>query len=98
MAEISEGMYKKHLEKLLNELHEVEVIVDKAKALLVPRKKMKEKAERIINKLPEIWNTADLKTKRLIQSLIFPEGVFYNKLTDRILIKTITPGFFIGTE
>lgn len=90
---LSEQLYKKHLTRLQNEKHNIEIQLDKAKAGLVPKDIIKQERENISNNILGLWEIGDLKTKRLIQAIIFPKGIYYCRITDNLIIKNIAEGF-----
>jgi len=92
---IKESLYNKQLAKFQKETEEIENEMEKIKAGLVPKRDIKKEAERIMGNLSGIWTSGNLRTKRLIQTLIFPEGIFYDKATDKIFVKVMAPGFYL---
>jgi site-specific DNA recombinase len=94
-GEISKLLYKKHRAKLLEEQREVENEMDKLKAGLISKEEMTEAREGIVKNISNLWLNGNLQTKRIIQAAIFPEGIYFEKLTDRLLIKKMAKGFII---
>lgn len=94
-GEVSEQLYKKHLTNLTTEQQEIETQVDKLKAGLVSNEELKQAREGIVKNLAHLWLTGNLQSKRIIQSAIFPEGILFDKLTDRLVIKKMAPGFVL---
>jgi site-specific DNA recombinase len=96
IGEIKENLYNKYLVKFQKESEEIESEIEKIKAGLVPKTDIKQETERIMNDLSGVWMSGNLRNKRLIQTLIFPEGIFYDKAMDKILVKALTPGFYLS--
>lgn len=92
---LSEQLYKKHFEKLQAEKEETEIEMDKINAGLVSRGELKETRENIIKNLSDLWLNGTLQTKRIIQATIFPEGIYFDKPTDRLVIKKLAAGFVL---
>ena len=95
LAEIKESLYNKQLAKFQQEREEIEKQIEKIKAGLVPKKDIKEVSDKIMTNLPGIWLSGKLRTKKLIQTLIFPEGISYDKTMDKLFVKRLTPGFYL---
>ncbi|MDP2388364.1 MAG: recombinase family protein [Bacteroidota bacterium] len=94
--EIPENLYLKHIDKLNAEKLKVEAEVDKAKTGLYIKRKIKERSTELLSNLHRVWHFGDLQVKRIIQSTIFPEGLFYNKHLQQLVVKKIAPGFILG--
>ena len=94
-GELSEQLYKKHLAKLVDEKEEVESQIDKLRAGLVSNEEMKMAREGVIKNLAHLWLTGNLQSKRIIQSKIFPEGIHFDKPTDKLLIRKLGEGFVL---
>lgn len=94
-GEISEQLYKKHLAKLITEQEEIEIQIDKLKAGLVSNEEMKAAREGIVKNIAHLWLTGNLQSKRIIQSSIFPEGICFDKPTDKLLIRKLGAGFIL---
>lgn len=93
--EIPEELYLKHSGKLKEEKLKVEIEIDKARAGLYLNQKAKKRSTDLLTNLGRVWYFGDLQVKRIIQSSIFPEGLFYNKNLGQLTPKSIAPGFIL---
>ena len=94
MGEINERLFKKFNSKLEQELKDVELLIDKSKVGLSSQNFVKQEGDEIVQKLADVWLRGDLHTKRLVQSTIFPEGIYFDHLSGRLLIKKMASGFY----
>jgi len=81
--EIKADLYNKYVEKYHLEKREIE-----DKLLRTPKKvsnleKYLDWTVRFAAKLPSTWSLADYPTKQKIQFLLFPDGIYYDKDSDR---------------
>ena len=95
--EISEELYKKHIVKLEMEKSKVEIEIAKAKTGIVKDKKQNRSPE-LPNNLHRMWHFGNLQVKRIIQNIIFTDGLYYDKHSKQLRIKKIAPGFIISDE
>ena len=96
LGEIKEPLYNRQLAKFQKEKNEIEMQMEQIQAGIIRKAHIKEEAERVINDLSEVWESGNLRTKKLIQTLIFPEGIFYNKALNKIFVAKLTPGFYLA--
>lgn len=94
-GEVPDHLYKKHLAKLDEEKEKVEIGMDKIRAGLVSNEDIQKAREGIVRNFSHLWLTGNLQSKRIIQGTIFPEGIYFDKLTDRLVIKKMAPGFVL---
>ena len=73
----------------------LELQVDKLKAGLSTQKEMTEARGNITKSLSDLWQNGNLQTKRIIQSTIFPEGIHFEKATDKLSIRKLGEGFVL---
>lgn len=95
LGEITEVLYKKYSSKIEQELKEIELLIDKSNAGLNAENLVKKEADEIMQKLPNIWISGNLQDKRIIQSLIFPKGLIYNKSESALAITELPKGFYL---
>jgi DNA invertase Pin-like site-specific DNA recombinase len=93
LGEVNDKMYQKYLLKLQTEEKQIQAQLVKSRASLKSNEFIKEKQEEIVHNLAGLWEKGDLRTRRLMQAIIFPEGIHYDKQADRISVMKIAPGF-----
>lgn len=47
----------------------------------------------IVTKLASLWGSSDFRQKQVLQKLIFPEGIFYNKKNEQTRTTNINDAF-----
>ena len=87
LGDIKEDLYKKHTGNFRHQISDIEKEIDKVQAGLIERKKIKEEAEKQVTNLTTMWQAGNLQIKRMIQSTVFPQGIFYSKEADTLLEK-----------
>ncbi|WP_457130216.1 recombinase family protein [Mucilaginibacter sp. HD30] len=81
--EISKDLYHKFNDKYSAEKVELNTVLEKASQKVSNLEECIQKAFDFSLNLPSRWLEADYSTKQKLQYLIFPNGIFYNKVTDR---------------
>jgi site-specific DNA recombinase len=92
-GDLSENLHKKYLEKLIVEQMQVEAQINKLNMGLVSNGKMIDISKNIMKNLSNLWLKSTLETKRIIQSTIFPEGIYYDRQKDKLFIRKLALGF-----
>ena len=95
LGEIDRELYERQLEKFIISKKETLLQIDKARAGLVPKPDIKEEAQNILSNLSGAWLMGNLKIKRIIQNSIFPQGIYYNKHINAVLLRKLSPGFYL---
>lgn len=91
--EIGPILYKKYMVQLKKEQEEAEIQLDKLSAGLFSKEELDQASSGILKNLTHLWSTGGLQVKWIIQIAIFPEGIYFDKLNDRLLVKKLAPGF-----
>ena len=91
--EIKPDLYSKYAEKYRSEKKEIEAHLLKASQQVSNLEECVDMAIGFATKLPFKWLSADYFTKQQIQFLIFPEGMSYDKQTDRCRTKRVNTVF-----
>lgn len=87
-GEIPSDVYNQNRSKWEKELREWEKIRISSKDLSNPTKFMSF-SMRMLTKMPKIWQKSTITDKRLIQRMVFPEGLRYHKKNDQYLTPRI---------
>ncbi len=93
--EISEELFNKHISRYNAEKLKIENEMDKAKAGLVVKEKIKKRSTELLTNLDRMWHFGDLKVKKIIQSTIFPKGLSYDKKSNKLTFKEMGKGFTV---
>ena len=94
-AEINKELYEKYSNAYkaeMTSLKEKSAIVNVSSSNL---EKMIEKGLKIAENISILWAFSDFDDKRKLQDLIFPEGILYNKQTDRVRTPRINSLFAV---
>ena len=91
--EINPDLYCKYAEKYRSEKKEIETHLLKASQQVSNLEECVDMAIGFATKLSFKWLSADYFTKQQIQFLIFPNGMSYNKQTDRCRTKRVNTVF-----
>jgi hypothetical protein len=94
--EISEELFNKHSKKLNVEIAMIEIELDKTNAGLYIKDKIRNRSEDLLNNLHRMWHFGDIQVKKIIQTAIFPEGFYYDRVKDKLTIKKLGVGFIIS--
>lgn len=81
--EIDRDLYYRYIEKFKSEKDEIEQQIAKASEKVSNLDEIIDLTMEYASKLPAKWHSSDYITKQSIQRLIFPEGISYNRKTDK---------------
>lgn len=91
--ELTKELYVKHNQKLLTEKNNLEIELSKSKKQMSNLDECIEKVISYSLNLASEWTSADYSTKQRIQFWLFPEGISYNKESDRCRTTSINSVF-----
>ena len=76
---VSKEIYQKHLERLVAEKREILIKLDRPEKELSNLVKYIDYATEISTKLLSVWKKQTYDKQTILQKLVFPEGIYYNK-------------------
>ncbi len=82
LGEIDSELYEKFRKKYEQEKKEIKKMIEESSPDLSNLEFCIETALKISSNLPSMWTLEDIKIKRRLQDLVFPEGLRYNKSND----------------
>lgn len=82
-GEIERDLYVKLSTKLNQELIEKNKELEKTQLKLSNSDELIDKSIEIGCKLESYWENADIEDKKIMQKVLFPEGILFDKKTDR---------------
>jgi hypothetical protein len=90
---VNQALYKKHLLKLKEEKRAIEIQLDKSQAGLLSIEELDQAKDGIMKELPQLWINGNLRVKRIIQNAVFPNGIDFDRSTDKFIISKLAQGF-----
>jgi site-specific DNA recombinase len=81
-GEIDQSLYSKFREKFRFRIHQIESELDNSHNQLSNLEKAVEKCVELSQNLSETWRNSNFSSKKRLQNLLFPEGIFYNRKND----------------
>lgn len=96
LKEITKEQFRKYSDKISKEIEQANQQYDKIKAGLIPEEEKERLRNGLFKNLAHLWLSSNLEKKRIVQWLIFPEGVFYDKTTNRLIFEKIGKGFYLS--
>jgi site-specific DNA recombinase len=81
--EIPSELYYKYMAKYNEEKEAMETTLSKATFKMSNLDECVNNAVDLAINLPKRWLSADYNIKQRLQNLVFPEGIFYNRITDK---------------
>ena len=93
IGEIDKVIYTKFSEKFKVEISKFEKEIQNPEISSSNLQKAIDKALMMSSSLHETWTSGDLEQKRLLQNLVFPSGIGYDKQNDRVQTKRVNSIF-----
>ena len=93
IGEIDRGLYDKFRVKYENERFEIEQELDKTQSYSSNLKKVVRFAIKICHNPLLLWESSVLENKKIFQKTLFPDGIFYNRESDRVLTTRVNSFF-----
>jgi site-specific DNA recombinase len=93
LEEINKEMFDKYQAKFKEELDSIQQQLQKTEKKVSNPEDCVEKALDMAVNLPKMWNLAKYQNKQKLQYLLFPDGIFYNKVKDECRTEKINPVF-----
>jgi len=95
LKEITKEHYKKYYDKICKEIEQASQQYDKIKAGLISEEEKERLRNGLFKNLANLWLSISLEKKRVVQWLIFPDGLFYDKDSNKLVFEKIGRGFSI---
>ncbi len=93
LEEITKDQYLKFTEKFKEERTEINRELEKCNVKVSNLEKSIDKLLVFTANLPSLWTSSDYSVKTMLQNLVFPKGMTYNKKTDQCRTPEINPLF-----
>ena len=84
IGEIDSGIYQKFKSKYIETQNEIAANLDQSFLSSSNLNEAIDLAIKMSSNINEIWTSGDLKQKKKIQNLLFPSGIGYDKLNDKV--------------
>ena len=93
IGEIDRNLYEKYQPRYEKECAEIEVKLGKTDNYSSNLEKVQKYALKMSCNLLDLWDKSNLENKKLLQNMLFPEGIYYNREKDEVRTKRVNSFF-----